>query len=263
MTTRCQYAPQLKLHEPLSLAEARRLHRKYAKRKLSAYCTKLFRHHYGFAVKIAMRYVRPEFPADEAISAAVRGLLEALRRYNPRKGAFTTFSYWWIIKHVLNEKAFSVDVVRLPVGLVRLSRRAQRLRVELGSDDDAIAAELGIDVEQLEHIEDLHQCSRTVEMNVQDDQSGAQHAAIDPSPNPREALEEDERGSEQESMRIELREALDRLSPQERDIVLARFVDNPPSFNQLGRQYKMSGEAIRIIYLRAMEKIRAGCGGAE
>lgn len=263
MTTRCQYAPQLKLHEPLSLAEARRLHRKYAKRKLSAYCTKLFRHHYGFAVKIAMRYVRPEFPADEAISAAVRGLLEALRRYNPRKGAFTTFSYWWIIKHVLNEKAFSVDVVRLPVGLVRLSRRAQRLRLELGSDDDAIAAELGIDVEELEQIEELHQYSRTVEMNAQDDSNLHHPTAIDPSPDPREALEESERVSEQESMRLDLRNALSRLTPQEREIVLARYVEEPPSFNLLGKRYRLSGETVRGIYLRAMEKIRSSCGGHE
>lgn len=263
MTTRCQYAPQLKIHEPLSLTEARRLHRKYAKRKLSAYCTKLFRHHYGFAVKIAMRYVRPEFPADEAISAAVRGLLEALRRYNPRKGAFTTFSYWWIIKHVLNEKAFSVDIVKLPVGLVRLSRKAQRLRIEYGNDDETIAAELGVDVDELEAIEELHQYSRTVEMDPHDGPGGSPHTAIDSAPNPREALEESERMSEQELMRIDLRDALAQLSPQERDIVLARFVEDPPSFNTLGKKYRVSGEAIRVIYLRAMEKVKSYCGGTD
>jgi len=254
------YAPQLTVsdREILTPAQVRELHRKYSKRRLTKTCLLLFQHHYGFAVRTAMRYVRPEFPADEAISASVRGLLEALRRYKPSKGAFTTFSYWWMIKFILQEKAFALDVVRLPVGLVRQSRRAQRLRVELGADDFSIARELGVDVVELSHLEDLHVAPRSVPIHMEETTN---HVAAleDSAPNPREALEAGERPPDRERMQMELDHALHTLGANARMVVLARHREDPESFDSLAKKLRTNRDAVRKIYAQAMQQLREQC----
>ena len=259
------YSPQISAQgSMISIREARDLHARYAKRKTKAVCEKLFLFNYGFAVKVAMRYVRPGFASDEAISAASRGLLEALRRYDPRRGAFTTFSYWWMVKFILREKAFAVDIVRLPIGLVRKSRKAQRLRVTLGQDDVEIARQLGVDVAELERLEGLHQQPRAVSIHEpeHDVVRGNLETVPDPGPDPREAIERNESPLEQDAIREELAEALQELSPMERDIVMSRHAEEPVSFEKLGRRYAMSHEGARKIYLAAMQRLREFCGRA-
>lgn len=257
-----RYTDPLNVHSPLTPEEAQDLHRRYAKRKISRHCEHLFRFHYGFMVRIASRYVRPNFPADEAISAAVRGFLEALRRYDPKKGAFTTFSYWWMLKFILREKAAALDVVKLPTLVVRLSRRAQKLRVSMGDDDLAIARELGVNVSELAALEGLHINPRTESISGGDEfprHPGWQEPA-DPSPNPREALERKEQPLEEDAIRLELDEALRELSPMERQVVEARHSEDPTSFESLGRRYGCSREQVRKVFLAAMDKIKRYCG---
>jgi len=257
-----RYTDPLNVHSPLTPAEAKELHRRYAKRKISRHCEHLFRFHYGFMVRIASRYVRPNFPADEAISAAVRGFLEALRRYDPKKGAFTTFSYWWMLKFILREKAAALDVVKLPTLVVRLSRRAQKLRVQMGDDDLAIAKELGVNVSELAALEGLHVNPRTESISGGDEfprHPGWQEPA-DPSPNPRETLERKEQPLEEDAIRQELDEALRELSAMERQVVEARHSEDPTSFEALGRRYGCSREQVRKVFLAAMDKIKKYCG---
>lgn len=257
------YSPQITAQGPtISIREARDLHARYARRKTKAVCEKLFQFNYGFAVKVAMRYVRPGFASDEAISAASRGLLEALRRYEPRRGAFTTFSYWWMVKFILREKAFAIDIVRLPIGLVRKSRRAQKLRVALGQDDVEIAKQLGVDVNELERLEGLHQQPRAVSIHEPDHAvvRGNLETVPDTGPDPREAIERRECPLEQDAIREELAEALQELCPMEREVVLARHAEEPVSFEKLGRRYGMSHEGVRKIYLAAMQRVRDFCG---
>lgn len=257
-----RYTDPLNVHSPLTPAEAKELHRRYAKRKISRHCEHLFRFHYGFMVRVATRYVRPNFPADEAISAAVRGFLEALRRYDPKKGAFTTFSYWWMLKYILREKAAALDVVKLPTLVVRMSRRAQRLRVSMGDDDLAIAKELGVNVSELAALEGLHVNPRTE--SISGDSDFPRHPdwqePVDPSPNPREALERKEQPLEEDAIRQELDEALRELSAMERQIVEARHSEDPTSFEALGRRYSCSREQVRKVFLAAMDKIKKYCG---
>ena len=64
-------------------------------------------------------------------------------------------------------------------------------------------------------------------------------------------------------MRIDLRDALKMLDERTRDIVMSRFLDEPKSFDELGRRHHLSREAVRQIYLDAMERIKSYCGGTN
>jgi RNA polymerase sigma factor (sigma-70 family) len=45
---------------------------------------------------------RPDWEED-LIAAGLRGLVEAVRRYDPAKGKLSTYAYWWIKRRVLEE----------------------------------------------------------------------------------------------------------------------------------------------------------------
>ncbi len=243
--------------------EALDLHRRYAKRKLNQYCERLFKHHFAFAVNVAVRYARPDFPAEEAISAAVNGLLEALRRYDPDKAAFTTFSYWWMLKYILQERAFAREVVRLPIGVVRKARQARRLRVKLGHDDLLIAEEMGVDVRELERIENIHsQFPRIGEINdgfwMSEDALGAH---VDPAPNPAEALEQSEDQKIEAIRRRSLTKVLGNMRTRDREIIEARFRNPPVPFGVLGKRYGMTREGVRKLFVAAMLTLKSRCHG--
>lgn len=246
--------------------EALDLHRRYAKRKLNQYCERLFKHHFAFAVRIAMRYVRDEFPADEAISAAVSGLLEALRRYDPEKSAFTTFSYWWMLKHVLQERAFAKDVVRLPIGVIRKARQARRLRVKLGANDFQIARELGVDLEELERIEDVHGHPTTCRMSAPPDGSvwvpdTLLENRADQSPTPAEALEQAEERKLDATRQRALSKVLGNMRGRDREVIEARFRNPPVPFGVLGKRYGMTREGVRKLFVAAMLTLKSRCHG--
>ena len=52
-------------------------------------------------------------------------------------------------------------------------------------------------------------------------------------------------------------EALDRLKPREKDIIIKRrLIDNPKTLEDLSQEYKVSRERIRQIETRAFEKLQ-------
>ena len=170
--------------------------------------------------------------------------MEALKRYNPNDGAFTTFSYWWMRKYILLEKQTLKDVVQIPVGMLRQNRRLRKLR-HAGRSDVEICQELSIELEELENLETLHE-SPTGNPNSTVD-------VADHSPTPREALEEKESVHTERSQWLQ--KAMGRMSAKERTILVARNQNPPISLSVLAKQLQLSGEGVRKIYLAAVAKL--------
>lgn len=205
---------------------------------------KLLKHHHGFAVQIARRYASPHLSYDEATAAALRGLYEALKRYEPKQGAFTTFSYWWILKALLHERTFAKNVVKLPVMVVRHSRKIQKLMAK-GFTDEQIAQELMLTVEEVRVYAEVH-LQPTGSGLV--DQDGDQ---IDIA-----TSDEVHENAERDSMKEELDRAINRLSKRAQIIVKGRLQTEPRTFTELGRQCKVSRQRAIDIYDESIETIK-------
>lgn len=205
---------------------------------------KLLKHHHGFAVQIARRYASPHLSHDEATAAALRGLYEAMKRYEPKQGAFTTFSYWWILKALLHERTFAKNVVKLPVTVVRHSRKIQKLMAE-GVPDEDIARELMLTVEQVRAYSDVHLQPTGSGLVTQDGVQVDVPASDDVHEN-----------AERDSMKEELDRAISRLSERAQYIVRGRLQNEPKTFTELARRYNISRPRAILIYERSVKTIK-------
>lgn len=102
-------------------------------------------------VKIAQDYANYGLPLLDLISEGNIGLMKAVERFEPRKGAkLSTYAAWWIKQAVKRALANQGKTIRLPVHMAdkisRMRRIAAQLSEEYGRDptDDELAEELGV-----------------------------------------------------------------------------------------------------------------------
>lgn len=263
----------------MTAAEIEKLHRDYCKGRKIELRDQLIKVHRGLAVHLASRYVSPGFSLDEAIAAAYRGLQAAVERYVPGRAKFSTFAYWWVQKHVLREKSELKNVVKLPVGAVRKGRKVRQLR-GTGLSEAAIAKQLKVSEEMVFELGHIHEAACTP-VYLHTNSGGFDTASTpvftsvdhahplppledggivanwvscpDPSPNPREMLEEKESVS---GPRSRLAAALDKLSPRQRKIIDGRMTTPPTPFVELSRKVAMSPEGCRKLFMKSMSQLK-------
>lgn len=208
----------------------------------------LLKHHHGFAVQIARRHVGAHLSFEDAVSTAIRGLYEALKRYDPEYGAFTTFAYWWIFKLITIERTFSKNVVRIPTKVMRQSRRVQRLMAD-GWLDDEIAEEMLMDVDEVKRLSELHLLPTG--KHIEQDDEGTVDAKIDD--------EEVPEITQRDLMLQRLEKAMQKLDKRAQHIVRSRNTAEPMSFSKLGKLYGLSRQRVREIYTASVKKLQWHC----
>src|SRR3982750_812711 len=88
-------------------------------------------------VKIARDYENYGMPLLDLINEGNIGLMKAVERFDPAKGAkFSTYGAWWIKQSIKRALANQSKTIRLPVHLVgkisKMRRPAMRPQEELG-----------------------------------------------------------------------------------------------------------------------------------
>jgi RNA polymerase sigma-32 factor len=144
----------------LSKEEERELTLRYFENQDPAAARKLVVHNLRLVVKMAYKYRRAWASVLDLIQEGNVGLVEAVRRYDPFKGAkFSTYATFWIRAYMLRyllEHSRMVRISRTRVGrklFFQLSREREKLRA-LGVDPGPklLAERLGVDQEELEEV---------------------------------------------------------------------------------------------------------------
>ena len=111
---------------------------------------------------VARRYGNRGLPLPDLIAEGNLGLLRAVKRFRPDKGArFSAYATWWIRQAVVRALANQARVIRLPVHvellLGRYRKERERLTQELGRPPslDDVARSLEIPAEQLAGLEEI------------------------------------------------------------------------------------------------------------
>src|SRR6185369_306064 len=102
-------------------------------------------------VKIARDYEGLGLPLMDMISEGNIGLMKAVERFDPAKGAkLSTYGSWWIKQCIKRALANQSKTIRVPVHMVdkisKMGRTAMKLQEVLGREptDDELAEEMGI-----------------------------------------------------------------------------------------------------------------------
>ena len=214
-------------------------------------------------VSLARSYAAEGLEFADLVQEGCVGLLRALARYEPERGApFVAFASWWVRQSLQELRSDFMRPLRLPPRALRqlaqLKSEHGRMYAESHREPtlDEVASRVGIDRAQAEALVRADERHRSLSEPVEgtDGEVGLLGDVLeDPvSAHDYEAVVEAIAGAQ-------LRTLLGRLSARERDIVAARFgLDDRPAerLSDIGERLGVSTERVRRLEERALAKLR-------
>lgn len=232
---------------------------------------KLVTSHLRLVAKIAMGYRGYGLPLADLIAEGNVGMMQAVKRFDPERGfRLATYAMWWIRASIQEYILHSWSLVKIGTTAAqkKLFFNLRRLKGQMKAIDDG-----DLSLEQVAEISERLDVSEeeVVNMNrrmlgggdqslnapIRGDEEGGgewQDWLVDKSEGADVVM-----GAAQETERRHrlLSRAMQGLNPRERDIIMARRLDeNPATLEDLSQRFGVSRERIRQIEVRAFEKLQ-------
>jgi RNA polymerase primary sigma factor len=212
-------------------------------------------------VKIAREYQDYGVPLLDLINEGNMGLMKAVERFDPTKGAkLSTYAAWWIKQAIRRALSNQSKTIRLPVHvgdqLLHLRRVAARLEDELGREPtvEELAEELDTTPARIASLRNAALAPASLDAPVGDEDGkrfdemvGDEHAAT-----PYLQL------ADKTTSKM-LRELVAGLPDRERAILHYRFGldgDDEKTLEEVGKKFGVTRERIRQIQNIALQKLR-------
>jgi RNA polymerase primary sigma factor len=212
-------------------------------------------------VKIAREYEDYGMPLLDLINEGNMGLMKAVERFDPAKGAkLSTYSAWWIKQAIKRALANQSKTIRLPVHVVdklfHMRQASIKLQEILGREptDEELGDELGFSARKVAQLRTAAIRPASLEAPLGDDETSriADVVKDETADTPYEHLE----GKTNTTM---LRELVATLEPREAEILRYRFGldgDNEKTLEEVGVKFGVTRERIRQIQNVALAKLR-------
>lgn len=214
-----------------------------------------------FVVAYSKRFRHSRVSLLDLINEGNIGLIQAARKFDPDKNVkFITYAVWWIRQAILHALSQHGATFRLPQKQANVLYRIERSKQALGRElerpptETELAEEVDMDPAEVRLL--LSSNQSILSLNEPVDENGEAELG--------DLLEQylmpdtDERIL-RESFEQALREALDKLSEKERQVLKLRFGmedDNPLTLREIGEQLSISRERVRQIESQALTKLR-------
>jgi RNA polymerase primary sigma factor len=219
-------------------------------------------------VKISHDYANYGMPLLDLINEGNIGLMKAVERFNPRKGAkLSTYAALWIKQSIRRALSNQSKTIRLPVHIVdkvhKMNRVIQRLTEKLGREpsDVELAKSLDISTAKCAALRKLGVSPISLDAPIgdEDDSHFSDIVQDEGALTPYELLR-------MKTMRQEIREHVKYLAPREAEILTLRFGldgQSPRTLEQVGKRFKVTRERVRQIQEIALRKLRRRVEASE
>ena len=265
-----RYIDQVNALPYLSESEEQALARRLVEKGDIDAAHQLVTSHLRYVVKIAMGYRHYGLSMLELISEGNIGLMQAVKKFDPKKGfRLSTYAVWWIKASIQEfvlkswslvkigttsaQKKLFFNLRRLKQGLVKLDNTSL-------TDDQVRHIATTLEVPEKEVIEmDRRLTSSDQSLNapvIQDDSESGQ--LMDLLESEQESQEELLLAQQESHIRGNaLKRALSLLNEREQQIIISRRLSDPAkTLDDLSKHFSVSRERVRQIENRAMEKLR-------
>ena len=213
-------------------------------------------------VKIARDYEGLGVPLLDLISEGNIGLMKAVERFDPNKGAkFSTYGAFWIKQAIRRALDNQAKTIRLPSHVVErlgvLQRASTKLTEELGREpsDEELAEETGLSERKVQQYRRAAATPASLDAPIGDENDASKIADI-------VADEKATLPSEELSARMDLdlmNEFLGDLNEREVSILRRRYGldgEQEKTLEEIGVDYGLTRERIRQIENAALQKLR-------
>ena len=222
---------------------------------------KLTKANLRFVVSVSKQYQNQGLTLPDLINEGNLGLIKAAKRFDETRGfKFISYAVWWTRQSILQALAEQSRIVRLPlnkIGSINKINKAYAI-LEQKFERPPTAEEISelVELSITEVKQSLKNTGRHISMDAPlvegEDSSLYDVMGSEDSPNPDADLM-------LESLREEIRRALDTLTPREADVVSSYFGLNgghAMTLEEIGEKFDLTRERVRQIKEKAVRRLK-------
>ena len=251
------YLKEIKKIEPLSPQEEVAIAQQAKTGDTEAF-QKLVTHNLRFVVAMAKKFQGQGVPFEDLINEGNLGLIRAVNTFDETRGfKFISYAVWWITQRIRTAIQKTGRVVRLPSHITESMGKLYRKSLELEQEfeREPTTEEMAeISDTTIKWIEDLvksYSGPVSLEDSSAEDRPLIEYL-ISNDPRPEMQLM-------QESLKNEIKNLIKKLKDREAHVLTEYYglgEDDPKTLEQIGEQLDLSGERVRQIKERALQRLR-------
>jgi RNA polymerase primary sigma factor len=222
---------------------------------------KLTKANLRFVVSVSKQYQNQGLTLPDLINEGNLGLIKAAKRFDETRGfKFISYAVWWIRQSILQALAEQSRIVRLPlnkigsINKINKAYAALEQKFERTPTPEEIADMVELSITEVK--QSLKNTGRHVSMDAPliegEDSNLYDVMGSEDSPNPDAQLM-------LESLREEIRRALDTLTAREADVVSSYFglnAGHAMTLEEIGEKFDLTRERVRQIKEKAVRRLK-------
>ena len=251
------YLKEIKKIEPLSPQEEVALAQQAKTGDTEAF-QKLVTHNLRFVVAMAKKFQGQGVPFEDLINEGNLGLIRAVNTFDETRGfKFISYAVWWITQRIRTAIQKTGRVVRLPSHITESMGKLYRKSLELEQEfereptTEEMAEISDTTVKWIEDLVKSYSGPVSLEDSSAEDRPLIEYL-ISNDPRPEMQLM-------QESLKNEIKNLIKKLKDREAHVLTEYYglgEDDPKTLEQIGEQLDLSGERVRQIKERALQRLR-------